>query len=60
MCLCFWNGKLFFLINFLLLFQYLLPKFSNKRDDISARQLNETTSPMLAAKGVAKLSGFNL
>lgn len=37
-----------------------LPKCSNKSDDINARQLKETTSPILAANGVAKLSGFSL
>jgi hypothetical protein len=32
---------------------------SNNNDDINAKSDSATTSPMEAAKGVAKLSGFN-
>ena len=38
----------------------ILPMFSCNTDAINDSTLNDTTSPIEAAKGVAKLSGFKL
>lgn len=39
-------------------FSLFIPKFSKSSDAINDKTLNETTSPIDAANGVAKLSGF--